>query len=121
VDRVQVVREYWKAVEARDWQRAWASLHPDFVATWPVTRERFSRQEFIKVNEEYPGEWHIHVDRVHALGEEVVSVVTVTAGPQWFCAVSFFEFEGLLVTKAKEYWADGVEPPDWRKGLGERG
>lgn len=113
----EVAHRYWEAVRNRDWPRAWACLHPRFRAIWPVTRECFDRATFIRVNEEYPApDWQLQVERLEVLGEEVVSVVCVTDGPRWFFCTAFFSFADGQIIAATEYWADGAEPPGWRRG-----
>jgi hypothetical protein len=110
-----IVKTYWLALDARDWGQAWSFLDEDFEADWPVTKEHWNRAEFIKVNQEYPGNWQIEIERVEALNHGVLSIVRVRIEEQYYYATSVFEFRDNKVKRVTEYWADGAEPPEWRK------
>ncbi len=112
MERIAAVRSYWEAVEARNWSKSWSFLHEDFQAVWPVTKESWTREEFMRVNQEYPGDWHIRIDRIEPIDMGALSVVYVTLGQKWFYAISFFEFRDGMFLRVTEYWADGAEPPE---------
>ncbi len=121
------VRSLWGAFERRDWAAARALLDERFRAVWPNTGETFDRDEFVRVNEAYPGHWTIRVERVLETGGggggghdgEVVSVVEVVNGGQRVFATSFFAFDAASgkIHGLTEYWGDCGPPPDWRPRL----
>ncbi|MCZ9348898.1 nuclear transport factor 2 family protein [Streptomyces mutabilis] len=76
-----IVQEFWDRMQARDWAGLGALLAEDVVVEWPVSAERIvGRENFVRVNAEYPEGWSIHVMRVVADGDTVVSEVEVPHG-----------------------------------------
>ena len=119
-----VARGLWERMEARDWAGVRELLGDGFVLEWPQSGERIrGRDNFLAVNQNYPGEWHIDVDRVVAAGDEAVTRVTVAfrerPGEQ-FPAVSFFTIAGGRIARVVEYWPDPFAPADWRAAWVER-
>lgn len=57
-----IVTDYWRRVQARDWRGVAALLDPEVVMEWPVTAECFrGREAVVAVNAEYPEGWDIRV------------------------------------------------------------
>lgn len=54
---MEMIQNYWKAVLAQDEEAMRRYLHPDALIRWHNTKEQFTREEFIRVNCEYPGKW----------------------------------------------------------------
>ena len=107
------MRTLWERFEARDWGSARELLSDDFSASWPHTGERFATPDaFIRVNEQYPEGWTIHVLRVVAEGDTAVSEVRVdhtrlgtSLASSWWTAR-----DGRLASVV-EYWVDeGAQP-----------
>jgi limonene-1,2-epoxide hydrolase len=115
-DDREVVRRFWEAIQARDWDLAGEQLQTDAEFEWPQTGERFAgRDHVIGMNRAYPEGWTIEVQRIVAAGGVVVSEVRVphqTLGVSW--AASFFELRDGRIARAVEYWSDEAPPPDWR-------
>ena len=109
------VRQLWKSFNRRDFEAARNLIHPEFVCLWPSTRERIvGPDNFIAVNQNYPGNWQITIERVLAAGDQVVSEVTVEIDGRQEPAVSFFELREGKIIKLTEYWPIPYEPPVWR-------
>lgn len=92
-------------------------MKPQAVVYWPNTREVFrGRDNFIVVNQRYPGRWRIKLVKAAVSGKEVITVVKVSSpkGRAGHCAVSFFQFNKGLISEITEYWGDTGEPPKWR-------
>ena len=127
-DREPLIRTFWQAFDAADFDAAAKLMIPDAVVTWPCTGEVFNgRDNFIAVQKHYPGRWRIAVERIVVAAEVVVSVIRVTpegGDKPSFHATSFFDFdhEGRIAA-IMEYWATDEDPPEWRKagGWAERG
>ena len=117
---VRVATDFWKAVDARAWDRVRDLLGPDVVVTWPQSGERFGRREFLAVNEEYPGDWRVRV--VHAVGTEngAVTEVDVDIDGRVDRAVSLLRVEDGRIVEIREYWPDPFPVPEWRTRLLER-
>ncbi|MDG4823191.1 nuclear transport factor 2 family protein [Asanoa sp. WMMD1127] len=113
---------YWAAAEARDWSAFSALLHDDVVYELPQTRERISgRTRYLQFNVEYPGDWHLTVDRVVGAGRQAATWCHFTADGEPAEAVTFFELdEAGLVTSITEFWPAAYEPPAGRAHLMQR-
>lgn len=125
------VEAYWTAAEARDWDAFGATLAEEVVYELPQTRERISgRDRYVRFNREYPGDWHVRVERIVADAEGRQAAArtgfTVTAeqegGPsQELDAIHFFTFdEEGLITGVTDFWPESYEPPAGREHLVER-
>lgn len=114
----KTIQALWDRTQARDWTSVAALLATDVVVEWPVSAERIvGRENYVRINAEYPEGWSIRVLGIVASGEEVVSEVEVpheTLGV--FRAASFWTVRDGLITAAREYWTDlGGDPsPTWR-------
>lgn len=113
---------YVDALEARDWGRLTALLAEDMVYEMPQTRERIrGRAAFVRFNVEYPGDWHLRVDRVVADGHHAALRLDVRLGDEKQDACVWIEVGGHgLVTRITDYWPEAYEPPAGREHLVER-
>jgi ketosteroid isomerase-like protein len=112
----QIVKKLWDIINAREFARVKPLLHDDFVCIWPQSKERIrGADNFVALNENYPGKWAVHVKRVVSAGDLVVSEVELTDGKDVIFAVSFFEVLDGKIVKATEYWGDAYAAPAWRK------
>lgn len=118
------LQAWWQAVFSQDAQDMRAFLHPEAEIRWHNTGERFTAEEFIRVNCAYPGSWRGELQRVEQVGDLCICVVRVWAaeGELSAHAVSFMLVQNGLIRKVDEYWGDDGEPPAWRQemGLGRR-
>jgi ketosteroid isomerase-like protein len=112
----EVVRAFWSAIEARDWERVHEVCDERFVYTLPQSGERFDRERFVRMNREYPGDWHLSIDTLVEGGELVVTEVAVSSDARVDRAVSFFEVRGDKILSLREYWPEPFAIPEWRRG-----
>ncbi|HOI44450.1 MAG TPA: nuclear transport factor 2 family protein, partial [Candidatus Aminicenantes bacterium] len=113
----ETVREFWRLFDEADYDKAGKLMKADAVVWWPNTREVFrGAAAFMSVNRNYPGRWRASVERVIALGDEVISVTRVESEDtaESFYATSFIRLEDGLIREITEYWGDDSEPPAWR-------
>jgi len=104
-----LVLTFWAHVGARRFAEAGALLADAIEVAWPASGEVLTREQFVRANAEYPGDWATLVERLVARGDEVVSATRVYARQdpaQAFYAVSFFTVEDGRITALTEYWAD---------------
>jgi ketosteroid isomerase-like protein len=124
MEPTRVVRELWDRMHARDWAGVRELLVDDLVVEWPVSAERIvGRENYVRVNAEYPEGWAINVLRIVADGEVVVSEVEVpheTMGVHR--VVSFWTVRDATIVDGREYWTSlGADPsPEWRAGYVQR-
>ena len=85
VEPTEVVDQFWRRIQARDWDGLGELLAPDVVLEWPNAHLRIrGRANFVEFNRTYPEGWAIEVLRLVAEGPIVVSEVRVphpTVGP----------------------------------------
>ncbi|MGG5258559.1 nuclear transport factor 2 family protein [Phycicoccus avicenniae] len=120
-DHADVVRAYWAAAEARDWDAFAATLSPDVVYRVPQTREVVrGREAYLRFNTEFPGDWHVRVDRVLADAQGAMSRTTFTVGGEVMTGLCLFTMdEQGLVAEVEDWWPEPYERPADRAHLTE--
>ncbi len=113
---------YWTACEARDWAIFGQLLATDVVYDLPQPRQRLhGRETFVRFNAEYPGDWHLTVQRV--IGEEsrAATWIRVTLDGSELPALTFFDLDtDGLIARITEFWPEPYDPPPGREHLAER-
>lgn len=118
----KTVESFWSAAEARDWSTFASTLAEDVLYDLPQTRERIrGRDRYVRFNREYPGEWHLRIQRIVADAEQAATWIHVTVGLEEIYAVTFFtgDKEGRITT-VTDFWPEAYEPPPGREHLVER-
>jgi len=117
----EIVRSYWAAMQANDWEAAANHLMPECVIDWPCSGERIvGRADFVSIQVRYPtktGDWSFDVHRVVADQNTVVTEVTVTDGDVSARLVAFSEVEGEQIVGQVEYWVGPYDPMPGREDL----
>ncbi|MFI9827985.1 nuclear transport factor 2 family protein [Streptomyces sp. NPDC051913] len=118
----KTVETFWACAEARDWETFAGTLAADVVYTLPQTRERVSgRERYVRFNREYPGDWHLRIERIVAEPEQVVTWVHFTVGLEEMYGISFFTGDGDgRIAAVTDFWPEPYEPPAGRDHLTER-
>ncbi|WBC14981.1 nuclear transport factor 2 family protein [Micromonospora sp. WMMA1998] len=118
MEPTEVVQELWDRMQARNWVGLGELLADDLVVEWPVSAERIvGRDNYVRVNAEYPEGWSIRVLRIVADGGSVVSEVEVPHDAVGLHRVaSFWTVRDGRVIDGREYWTcPGSDPaPAWR-------
>jgi SnoaL-like protein len=117
-----VVEAYWAAADARDWSAFEELLADDVVYELPQTRERVrGRDAYVRFNAEYPGDWHVHVERI--VGDEGLAAswtrfdVDGSEAP----GLCFFDVDETgRIARITDFWPEPYEPPSGRSHLVER-
>ena len=116
-----LMRAFWAAMQANDWDRAAGYLASDCIIDWPCSGERIvGRSDFAAVQARYPtntGRWTFDVHRLIADADTVVSEVTVTDGEYSARAITFSEFVDGQVVHQVEYWPTAYDPIPGREDL----
>ncbi|WP_369248055.1 nuclear transport factor 2 family protein [Streptomyces sp. R41] len=121
-DLRKTVERFWAAAESRDWATFSDTLAEDVEYTLPQTRERIrGRGRYVEFNREYPGDWHLTVERVIAEPDQVVTWAHFTVGLDEMYAISFFTGDGSgRIAAITDFWPEPYEPPAGRDHLTER-
>ncbi|MBQ7117593.1 MAG: nuclear transport factor 2 family protein [Clostridia bacterium] len=118
------IYKFQKAVLEQNEDEIRKFFHPDAYVNWHCTNERFTVDEYIIANCEYPGEWDGEVERAEEKDDLIISVAKVYPKDRSisFHAVSFIKIKDDKIIAMDEYWADDGLPPQWRldKNIGER-
>ena len=118
------IYKFQKAVIDQNEDEIRRFFHPDAYINWHCTNERFTVNEFIIANCEYPGEWEGEVERVEEKGDLIIAVTNVYTKDRStsFHSVSFIKTENDKIISMDEYWADDSLPPKWRlnKKIGQK-
>ncbi|GAC1358509.1 MAG: hypothetical protein NVSMB31_18920 [Vulcanimicrobiaceae bacterium] len=104
-------------MQRRDWTLARSLLQDDFCAEWPHSGECIKGADnFIAVQEHYPGNWSITIRSVLAEGARVVSQISVASEGAVFECASVFEVRAGKIWRGMEYWVerDSEKPAAWR-------
>ncbi|MBM6400416.1 nuclear transport factor 2 family protein [Phycicoccus sonneratiae] len=117
----ETVRRYWAAAEARDWKAFAATLSPDVVYRCPQTREVVrGREAYLRFNREFPGDWHLVVDRVLVDDGGAMSRTTFTVGGETMTGLCLFTMDADgLVAGVEDWWPEPYERPAERAHLSE--
>jgi ketosteroid isomerase-like protein len=120
----EVVRALWNRIQDRDWVGVGELFAEHAVIEWPVSRERIvGRDNYVAVNREYPEGWSIHVLRIVAEDDQVVSEVEVPhSGLGIFRVASFWTVTDNRIVHGIEYWTKpgADQAPQWRARFVER-
>ncbi|MFF8915003.1 nuclear transport factor 2 family protein [Streptomyces sp. NPDC015032] len=118
------VETYWTAADHRDWDAFAATLADDVLYDLPQTRERIrGKERYMRFNREYPGDWHVRVERVVAdqEGRQVAARTLFMVGLQELHALHFFTFDAEgRIGGITDFWPEPYEPPAGREHLVER-
>jgi hypothetical protein len=108
VEPREVVSEFWRRMQARDWDGLGSLLAEDFVVDWPDARLRIrGRKRFVEFNRDYPEGWTLEVLGIIGDGDTVVSEVRVPhAELGVFYVLSIAEVEGDRLVRGREYWLE---------------
>lgn len=118
----QTIRHLWSLMSDQKWIECKALFHPEFIAEWPQSRERFiGADSFIDMNSTYPGNHKIEILKIICSVNTVVSAVYVYAdtGQKAF-ATSFFEIKDDKVLKVTEFWGEPYDSPKWRQKFSQK-
>ena len=121
---IEVVEQFWAAMQRNDWEAAAGHLVEDIWVDWPCSGERIvGRANYVAVQESYPsttGRWTFVVHRLVGTAPTVVSEVTVSDGVQSARVIAFSEVAGDEIVRQVEYWPTAYEPPADRAHLVRR-
>ncbi len=119
---MSIARTFWEALEARDWEAFGATVTDDVTAWWPQTREQVrGRDALVRFMAEFPGDWHLRVEREHADAAGAATLVAFTVDGETVSGATFFELapDGRIAGFT-EFWPEPYEPPPGRAHLVER-
>lgn len=113
------IQDFWDAVLRQDAERVRAYFWDNAYVNWHCTNERFTVEEYVRANCEYPGDWDGVIERTETIGDLTVTAVNVYAKDRSvsFHVVSFLKIEEDRIRFLDEYWGDDGVPPRWRQEM----
>ena len=75
MDSAALAQALWADIGAQRWDALAAYFLPGALIFWHNTDECFTAEEFVRANREYPGNWRIEIERVHALADAAATAV----------------------------------------------
>lgn len=121
-DTRSIAESYIRSLEARAWDAVTSLLTPDVVYEMPQSRERINgRDKLLRFNQEYPGDWHLAVNRVVADADHAVIWVDARVGDEIQLANIWLDIdEDGKIARVTDFWPETYEPPAGREHLTER-
>lgn len=113
---LELVQQLWRAIEAREWQALELLCSEELTYTLPQSGEVHDRAGFIKMNQQYPGEWHASIERLIDGGDFIVAEVIVAFPDRRDIGISICRCAGGAIVEIREYWPEPFPVPDWRLG-----
>lgn len=119
---MSIARTFWETLEARDWEAFGAVVIDDVVAWWPQSRERVrGREALVRFMAEFPGDWHLRVERDHVDSTGAATLIAFTSGGETVSGATFFELASDgRISGFTEFWPEPYEPPAGREHLVDR-
>ncbi|MGB7340645.1 MAG: nuclear transport factor 2 family protein [Phototrophicaceae bacterium] len=111
-----IVRLLWTAFDKATFSDLYHLLADNFICEWVQSGERIrGADNFIAINENYPGRWHIKLRTLISNGDQVVTEADVYNDETTVIAISFFTLKDGKITHIREFWPDSMEAQTWRK------
>lgn len=116
-DAETLLRRLAAKIDAQEWDGLGDLLHAEFGCRYVHTGETFGREEWIRLNADYPGFGHFELLDIVASTDRAVGRAHVTGDAdgvtQHFEVASFVTERDGLIAELVEVWADvGVAPPE---------
>lgn len=113
------IEEFWTDVLRQDADAIREYFCLDAQINWHNTNERFSVEEFIRANCEYPGEWDGEIERIIYADDCIITATHVYSRDNKlsFHVTSFINIRDDKIACIDEYWGDDGDAPQWRKDM----
>jgi hypothetical protein len=110
---------FFRAVIEQNADALRAFFHQDAWVDWLCTSERFTVDEYIRANCEYPGDWRGAIEKCVWTQDGCVLAAKVWPKDESasFHVVSFVQIAQGKITSMEEYWADDGPAPEWRRKM----
>lgn len=111
MDAHTLLSRFAEVIDAHDWDGLQALLHPDFTCRLVHTGEVFDRDQWVRLNADYPGFQRLVAQDLVAVGERgVLRADVIGTGAQGqeqrFAVASFATVRDGLIAELAEVWAD---------------
>lgn len=113
------IKQFWRAILKQDRDNIRVFFHDNAYVNWHCTNERFTVNEFIQANCEYPGHWNGEIERVENVNDLMITVTHVFPKDKSmsFHVTSFISILDGKIISMDEYWSDDGDAPAWRQEM----
>jgi len=113
------IQAFIQAVLQQDRERLRHFFCEDAHINWHCTNERFTVEEYIRANCEYPGTWGGEIESVNQFEDLAIVVMRVflTDRSSYCLCVSCIRCQKDKICSLDEWWADVGAPPRWRREM----
>ena len=110
------IEAFLKSVVSQNEKEMRKFFHKTATIKWHNTNEKFTLDEYIKVNCEYPDEWESKIEKYEKVGNLVILVAFISSKTKniSFYVTSFLKILDDKIIELDEYWGDNGVPPKWR-------
>ncbi len=110
------IKQYWNAITEQRREDIRQFFHQEAKIYWHNSNEKFTVEEFLTANCEYPGTWANEVERVVETKDMIICAVRIYTKDKTlsFHVSSFISLKENKVIRVDEYWGDDTQPPQWR-------
>lgn len=113
MDMERFAKRYWKCVADQD-RTMEKCFSEDAVIRWQTTDEEFTVADLVEAHCQRPGRRKVVIERMHRVGETLVTVVHLWMEGTSYYVTSFFQMHRGRIIQLDEYWGENVEAPQWR-------
>lgn len=113
------INNFWHDVLQQDANAIRTYFAPDAWVSWHNTNERFTVEEYIRANCEYPGDWDGEIEQLIRTDTHIITATHVYTKDQklHFHVTSFIRIVEGKIVSIDEYWGDDGEAPQWRQDM----
>lgn len=110
------VEDFLKSVVTQNETEMRKFFHKTATIKWYNTNEKFTLDEYIKVNCEYPDEWEGKIEKSEKIKDLIILVALINSKTKniSFYVTSFLKILDNKIIELDEYWGDNGIPPKWR-------
>ena len=115
MDAATLLTRFAEVIDAHDWEGLRALLHPDFTCRLVHTGETFDRDQWVRLNADYPGFQRLLLEDLVAQDDRGVLRATVIGTSDGgddlvFAVASFATLRDGFIVELTEVWADIDQP-----------
>jgi len=115
VTAADILTALCRAIDEHRWDDLPGMLDPGFVCRYVHTGEEFDREQWVRLNAEYPGFERMTVEDVVDAGDRAVARCHVTGREgdvvNHFEVATFVRAQDNILVEMTEVWADAAQPP----------
>ena len=110
------IEAFLKSVVSQNETEMRKFFHKTATIKWHYTNEKFTLDEYIKVNCQYPDEWEGKIEKYKKIGDLIILVALISSKTKniSFYVTSFLKILDDKIIELDEYWGDNGVPPKWR-------